>query len=33
MKPFTYVVPKSLDEAKQAAAQPDTIVKGESRKI
>ena len=28
MKPFTYVVPKSLDEAKEAAAQPDTIVKG-----
>ena len=28
MKPFTYVVPKSLDEAKEAAANPDTIVKG-----
>ena len=28
MKPFTYVVPKNLDEAKAAAAQPDTIVKG-----
>ena len=28
MKPFTYVVPKSLDEAKEAAAQPDAIVKG-----
>ena len=28
MKPFTYVVPKTLDEAKEAASQPDTIVKG-----
>ena len=28
MKPFTYVVPKSLDEAKEAAAKPDTLVKG-----
>ncbi|MFK7742930.1 MAG: xanthine dehydrogenase family protein subunit M [Planctomycetota bacterium] len=27
MKPFTYVVPKSLDEAKEAAAEPNTIVK------
>ena len=28
MKPFTYVVPKSLAEAKDAARQPDTLVKG-----
>ncbi|MCA8965200.1 MAG: FAD binding domain-containing protein [Planctomycetes bacterium] len=28
MKPFTYVVPHSLAEAAEAAAQPDTIVKG-----
>jgi xanthine dehydrogenase YagS FAD-binding subunit len=28
MKPFTYVVPSSLEEAAAAAAQPDTIVKG-----
>ena len=27
MKPFSYVVPKSLDEAKAAAAQPDTLIK------
>lgn len=27
MKPFTYVVPQSLAEAKTAAKQPDTIVK------
>lgn len=27
MKPFTYVVPRSLDEAAEAAAEPDTIVK------
>lgn len=28
MKPFSYVVPKSLDEAKTAAAQPNTLIKG-----
>ena len=28
MKPFTYVVPKSLAEAKAAAKDKDTIVKG-----
>ena len=28
MKPFTYIMPKSLDEAKEAAAQPNTLVKG-----
>jgi xanthine dehydrogenase YagS FAD-binding subunit len=28
MKPFTYVVPKTLAEATAAATQPDTIVKG-----
>ena len=28
MKPFSYVVPKSLDEAKAAAAQPNTLIKG-----
>ena len=27
MKPFTYVVPKSLDEAKAAAAEPNTLLK------
>jgi CO/xanthine dehydrogenase FAD-binding subunit len=28
MKPFTYVVPKSLAEATDAAKQPETLVKG-----
>ncbi|MGK0265555.1 MAG: xanthine dehydrogenase YagS FAD-binding subunit, partial [Planctomycetota bacterium] len=28
MKPFSYVVPKSLDEAIEAAAQPNTLIKG-----
>ena len=28
MKPFTYIVPKSLDEAKEAAMQPSTLIKG-----
>ena len=28
MKPFTYVVPRSLAEASEASKQPDTIVKG-----
>lgn len=28
MKPFTYVVPKTLAEAGEAAAEPNTIVKG-----
>jgi xanthine dehydrogenase YagS FAD-binding subunit len=28
MKPFSYIVPKSLDEAHAAAAQPNTLIKG-----
>ena len=28
MKPFTYVVPRSLQEASEAGKQPDTVLKG-----